>query len=104
MPVGEVAGELLSGLFRLIGRFFVEIIFEILTKSTGYAICQIFSKRVDPDGVLVVVVGLSFLSLIGLLIFFIYEFLQLQMVIDSCLDSGGEFNYEFETCEQKKKD
>lgn len=99
MPVGEIAGDLLGGIFRFIGRFFAEIILEIIIKGTGYFICRIFSKRVDPDGILVVMVGLIFIGMVGFGILAFYEFIQLQLSVDSCLDSGGRFNYTTETCE-----
>ncbi len=83
MPIGEIAGELFGGLFKLIGRLFAEIIIEILIKGTGYLICRIFSKRVDPDGILVVLVGLCFLGLLGFGLFLTYEYIQLQLTINS---------------------
>lgn len=58
MPVGEIAGELFGGLIKGIGRILVEILFEILIKGTGYAVCRVFTRGVDPDGILVVLVGL----------------------------------------------
>lgn len=100
MPVGEIAGELLGGVFKLIGRIFTEIIIEILIKGSGYLICRIFSKRADPDGILVVLVGLSFLGFLGLGAFLLYDYIQVQLIIDSCLDAGGRLDNELETCEQ----
>ncbi|MEP1741442.1 MAG: hypothetical protein ABJI60_00795 [Kangiellaceae bacterium] len=100
MPVGEIAGEFLGGILKFIGRFFAEFIFEMLIKGTGYLICKRFSKRVDPEGALVVLVGLVFLGLVGVGVLFVYDFIQLQHSIDSCLDSGGEFEYQTQTCEQ----
>lgn len=103
MPVGEIAGEFLGGILKFIGRFFAEFIFEMLIKGTGYLICKRFSNRVDPDGVLVVLVGLVFLSLVGVGVLFIYDFIQLQYAIDSCLDSGSTFDYETEVCENSQQ-
>ena len=100
MPVGEIPGGLLEGIFKLIGRFFAEVIFEILIKGAGYLICRIFSKRVDPDGILVVLVGITFWGIIGGGAFLLYEYIQLQLTIDSCLDTGGRFNYEKKICER----
>lgn len=99
MPVGEIAGELLGGIFKLIGRIFGEIIFEILLKGVGYLICRIFYKRVDPDGIVVALVGFIFWGILGLGIYLLYEFILLQLAIDCCLDAGGRFNYDVEICE-----
>lgn len=56
MPLGEIAGEVLGGLLRLVAQFFLDVVLEIIIKLPGYIICRLFSKNVDPDGVLVVVV------------------------------------------------
>ena len=88
--IGEAAGELLKFVFRII----VEIVFEILIKGTGYAIVRIFKRRVNPDGPLVVFAGLLFWAGIIYLGCYIYEFMQ----VDSCLDSGGQYDYEVEEC------
>jgi len=103
MLVGEIAGEFLGGIFKFIGRFFAEFIIELLIKGSGYFICSRFSKRVDPDGILVVVVGLVFLCLVGVGILMVYDFVQLQSAIDSCLDSGGRYDYEAEACEYSRQ-
>ena len=99
MPVAEVAGELLGGLFRLLGSFFIEIVLEVLVKGLGYSVCRIFSKSVDPDGFLVVIVGVFAWIVIGVLIYLGYEYFSTQAAIDSCLDSGGRFNYGQQICE-----
>ncbi|MBM9614516.1 hypothetical protein JWJ90_09455 [Desulfobulbus rhabdoformis] len=58
MPLGEIAGELVGGTLRFIGRFFAEIFLRIAIKGLGYLVCRAFSKSIDPDGVLVFVVGI----------------------------------------------
>ena len=66
MPVGEIAGELLSFLGRILMQFFVEIVFEILVKGVGFLIVRPFNRNINPDSALVIVVGIMFwLSLIG---------------------------------------
>ncbi len=80
MPIGEIAGDFLGGVVKFIGRFFIEFVFEMLVKGSGYFICRLFSKRVDPDGILVVFVGLVFLSLIALGSLAVYDFVQLQIM------------------------
>jgi predicted PurR-regulated permease PerM len=100
MPVGEIAGELFGGVFKFLGRLFFEFFIEILIKGTGYFICRMFSKRVNPDGMLVVLVGLVFLGLLAIVFFMVFDLIQLQLTIDECLDSGGRFDYEMETCQK----
>jgi hypothetical protein len=65
--IGEIVGEVAGGALKFIGRMFLEIIFEFLIKSTGYVLCRPFSRRrLDPDGGLVVVVGLVFWIAVGI--------------------------------------
>ncbi len=99
MPIAEVAGELLGGLFRLLGNFLAEVVLELFVKGLGYLVCRCFSKSVDPDGFVVTIVGVLAWCFIGCGIYFGYEHLSTQVAIDSCLDSGGHFNYEFQKCE-----
>jgi len=75
MPVGEIAGELLGGLLRLVGRFFLEVVIEILIKGTGFLICKPFNKRIAPDGIIVVFFGFMFWILIGYLSFLLYRYI-----------------------------
>jgi len=64
--IGDVVGEVAGGALKFIGRLFVELIFEILIKGAGYILCPPFSrKKLDPDGGLVVVVGLAFWAAVG---------------------------------------
>ncbi|QSX40484.1 hypothetical protein [Shewanella cyperi] len=65
MPIGEIAGELLGGVFRILGHFLIEIVLEVLIKGLGYLICRPFSKSISPDGILVIVVGLLAWAAIG---------------------------------------
>ena len=99
MPAGELASGLFGGVFRIFGWFFIEFILEILIKGLGFIICRIFSKKVDPDGVLVAFVGLALWVLLSFVFFFIYDYFSVQLAIDQCLDAGGKFNYEIEACE-----
>lgn len=65
MPVGEIAGGLLGGLFRLAGQFVIEVVFELAVKGAGYLICRRFAEKVDADGVVVVSVGVLFWSVVA---------------------------------------
>ncbi len=99
MPIGEVAGELLSGLFRILGNMFVEITLEVLLKGLGYLICRPFAKQINPDGLVVLLVGVVAWILIVYGLYFGAEYVAHQLDIDSCLDRGGKFNYENDSCE-----
>ena len=73
MPLGEIAGEVLGGIFRLVGELFLQIVVELLIKGPGYFICRLFRKEVNPDGAAVVFVGLLFWVLIGSGIYVVYR-------------------------------
>ncbi len=60
MPLGELAGGLITGAVRLIAHFFLEIVIEILVRGPGYLICRVVKRDIDPDGGGVAVVGLLF--------------------------------------------
>ena len=64
MP-GEIIGEVAVGAVKAVLRFLVEIGFEILVKGTGYLIVRPFSRRADPEGLLVVLVGLAVWMALG---------------------------------------
>ncbi|MEW6982499.1 hypothetical protein AAD001_07585 [Colwelliaceae bacterium 6471] len=95
MP-GEIVGEAFSGIFRFIFRLFVEIIVEILIKGLGYLIYRPFNKNVDPDGFKVTILGI----VVWVLIFYAGYEIMAFIEIDSCLDSGGSYNYQLGECEQ----
>jgi len=73
MPVGEIAGELLGGLLRLLVYVLVDIVFELLIKGSGYGICRIFTKKVDPDGVAAIITGIGFWAVIGFIGYALYK-------------------------------
>ena len=69
--------DIFEGLFRIIGRLIgyviVEIIFEILIKGTGYFITRLFTKNdPNPEGFLVILVGIIFWVIISALAHSIY--------------------------------
>lgn len=94
MPVGEIAG----GLFRLLGQFFVEIVGEFLVRGVGYGICRRISPAVSPDGWPVAVVGLLFWVAVFSIGYVAYIHAAEWLTVDSCLDSGGSYNYQSEIC------
>ena len=73
MPVGEIAGGLLGGLLRLLVYVLVDIVFELLIKGSGYGICRIFKKKVNPDGAAVIVTGIGAWTAIGIIGYALYK-------------------------------
>lgn len=100
MPIGEIVGEVCGGALRIIGRVFAEVVFEICVKGLGYLICRPFSRTINPDGLIVAVIGLAAWALILFSLYFGYEFISAQIEIDQCLDSGGSYNSKTGQCNQ----
>ena len=74
MEILEVAGEIVGTVFRKLFGFFAEIVFEILIKWMGYLVCRIFTRRVDPEGLRVTLVGIASWCVIGVVLYGIYQF------------------------------
>ncbi len=72
MPLGDIAGEVLGGILRFVAQIIVEFVLEILVKGPGYLIGRLFRKDLDPDGPIVVVVGLGFWIIVLVSIFGTY--------------------------------
>jgi ABC-type tungstate transport system substrate-binding protein len=75
MPIEEIAESLIKSSIKLLSRFFIEIVIELLIKGTGYYLCQIFIRQVNPNCSFVVIVGLLFWFIISLSIYFGYQYL-----------------------------
>jgi hypothetical protein len=62
MPLGNIAGEVLGSVVRLIAEVFVLVVIEVMIKRPGYLICRMFwrADEVDPKDFKVLVVGLLF--------------------------------------------
>lgn len=74
MPFGDIAGEIVGGIFRFLGQILLEIVLEILIKGPGHFICGKFSRNIDPEGVMVVFAGFMFWGVIGGCGYGIYKF------------------------------
>lgn len=101
MPIVELVGGLLSGITRNLGNFFAETVLEVLIKGLGYLICRPFSKTVDSEGIPVIFFGLVGWIVIAVILYLGYSYFLHQMDIDSCLDSGGRYDYAQHSCEFK---
>lgn len=98
MPAGEIAFELLGGLLRWIGYFVAETLFEVLIKGLGYLIWKPFLRNVDPNGALAVFTGILAWLLIGFGGYWLYDYISVKLFIDRCLDSGGQYDYQYQSC------
>ena len=98
MPIGDVAVALLGGVLRAIGNMIVEVIQEIAIRGPGYLLCRMAKRDIDPDGGWVIVVGLAFWVVIGVLGYLVYAYFSESLAVDRCLDSGGAFNYQTKAC------
>jgi hypothetical protein len=94
--VVEAIAEGLSAVGRFIFRILCEVLIEFLCKGIGYMLWKPFKPSVNPDSALVAVTGIVFWLLIFFLGYQVYEFIG----IDSCLDSGGRYNYNTSACEK----
>ena len=73
MPIGEIAGEALGGIFRLIGRILFEFFFELVLHGTGYFLIRLFRPKSDPGDAACITVGIMFWVVIGIGGYFIYR-------------------------------
>ncbi|MDG6098514.1 hypothetical protein EXU34_13760 [Alteromonas sp. ZYF713] len=90
--------DLIEVVARFIGRLFTEVLIEFLCKGMGYLICRKFNEDIDPDGFMVLIVGLLFWVIVIVLAVLIYDTLVRQLAIDKCLDNGGSFNHQVNEC------
>jgi hypothetical protein len=98
MPLGEIAGNIFGAALRVVGSMLAELVIELGIKGIGYFVCRQFSRSVNPDGIVVVLVGVAIWFLILLSAYFVYEAISTQIDIDRCLDSGGRFDYQTQEC------
>lgn len=73
MPLGEIAGEALGGVARLVGRFFVEIVFEVLSKGFGYLVLRTVRPRSEPSEFVCGMVGLAVWAVVIVLGVWLYR-------------------------------
>ena len=99
MPIDEIASGFLRAIFRFLGWVLIEVVLEFLIKGLGYIICRPF-KKVNPDGIAALLVGILAWIFIIVTAIIVFQFLSKEIDIDSCLDSGGRYNYENSLCEK----
>lgn len=102
MPLGEITGALFGAALRVVGSMLAEVVIELGIKGIGYFVCKQFSRSVNPDGIVVVLVGVAIWFLILLSVYFLYDAISIQINIDRCLDSGDRFDYQTKECIQSE--
>lgn len=98
MPIGDVAGEFLGGVLRVIGNIVLDVFLEILIRKPGYLICRIFKNDINSEGGWVIVAGMAFWVFVAIAGFYTYAYFSEALAVDRCLDSGGAFNYQNKQC------
>ena len=58
MPAGEIAGEAIGAVARIVGRLIVEVVFELLVRGTGYAVLRSLRPSREPGETASALVGL----------------------------------------------
>lgn len=71
-------------------KFFRRVAWAVLPKS--------FSKHIDSDSILADAICLIIAVLAIILFGYLFMYLAEQVIIDSCLDSGGKWDNEPNTC------
>ncbi len=95
----EVVSEFSSAIVRFLGYCCTEIVIELMCRGMGYRICRIFSPSVKRESFGVFITGFVFwlIVLVGGAI--LYSAWSQLLQIDSCLDIGGSFNYQSNSCD-----
>ena len=73
MPLGEIAGEAIGGIVRVVGRILFEIFFELIIQGTGYVLVRTVRPKTEPDDTVCTVVGLLFWAAVGVGGYFVYR-------------------------------
>ena len=94
----EAVSEFGLAIVRFIGYCMTEVVVEILCRGAGYRICRLFSSNVNRESFRVFIVGLIFWGVIFTLVTMFFNSSSQALEIDKCLDRGGSFNYQTNTC------
>lgn len=101
MPLGEIAGEVLSSAFRFVGQVLIDLVAEVIVKGPGYLICRLFSKDIDPDGMRVAVVSILFWITLATAAWAAWGEISAAADMDRCLDAGGTYDDQLRQCRFK---
>jgi hypothetical protein len=72
MPIGEIAGEALGGLLRVVGRLLFEIFFELMIQGAGYWLLRRIRPGYEPSRAASGAAGLLFWTAIAAAGFWLY--------------------------------
>ena len=73
MPIGEIAGEALGGMLRVIGRFLFEVVVEVMVRGTGQVLIRIVRPGSEPGDTASSIAGLVFWATVGAGGYFFYR-------------------------------
>ncbi len=73
MPIGEIAGEALGGVLRVIGRLLFELVVEVMVHGTGRVLIRIVRPGSEPGGTASAIAGVVFWAAVGAGGYFIYR-------------------------------
>lgn len=73
MPLGDIAGEALSGVVRFATRIFLELFVEVLLQGTGAVIIRLIRPKADPSGLVCGLVGVAFWGCVAGAFFCVYR-------------------------------
>jgi hypothetical protein len=73
MPIGDIAGEALGGVFRFVGRLLFEVVVEVLIQGTGHVILRTVRSKSEPGETACTLVGLLFWATVIVLGWFLYR-------------------------------
>jgi hypothetical protein len=73
MPLGDIAGEAVGGVFRFMARIVFEIVFEWLLRGTGALILRLIRPRHEPGETEAAITGLVFWIAMAALGFWVYR-------------------------------
>ena len=73
MPLGDIAGETLGGIFRFVARLLVEVVVEILIQGTGYLILRTARPKSEPGETACTVAGMAFWAVVIALAWLFYR-------------------------------
>ena len=70
--IGELIESVVMPVLRFLGHIFFEIFVEFSIQGPGYLICRLFSKKVQPDDMIVYIVGFIFWIVVLAVIYTVY--------------------------------
>ena len=73
MPLDDIAGEALGGVFRFIARLVFEIVVEVILRGTGAMILRLLRPKHEPGETAATLAGLAFWGAVIALVFWAFR-------------------------------